>query len=359
MKLNFIKKVATMLLISVVALFQSCSSSDATVKVGASGFFIVNEGSFGAGNSSISYYDRKADAVTNDVFFIKNGRKLGDQAQSMTVFENKGYIIVQNSSKVEVINADDFSSIGSITDLPSPRYFVGISSTKGYVSDWGTDGFTGTIKVIDLTTLTVTKTIATGKGANRMLKINNLVYVTNNGGYGNDNTIKVIDSTTDGIVATITTGDNPNSIQKDKDGNLWVASGGIMAYNTTGIDEVKTVKGSISKIGSNNTEVFKLIVDKATYSTPANLGISPDGATLYYTYNGAIYQMATSATALPTTAFKTKSYYGMAIDSFNGNVIGTNATNFSSAGMIDVYDASGNLKSTYTAGIGPNGCAFK
>jgi len=51
-----------------------------------------------------------------------------------------------------------------------------------------------------------------------MLKVNNLVYVTNNGGYDNDNTIKVIDSNTDGIVLQLRQENNPNSIQKDKDG---------------------------------------------------------------------------------------------------------------------------------------------
>ena len=362
MKINFIKKYVVLAFVSAMFLFQSCQNDpDPVVKTGESGFFVVNEGGFGNSNSSLSFYDRKTNEVTNNVFATKNGRPLGDQAQSMTVFEGKGYIVVQNSSKVEVISVDDFSSVATISEgVPSPRYFLGISATKAYVSDWGADGLTGTVKVIDLSTNTVSKSIATGKGANRMLKVGALVYVANAGGYGTDNTVKVIDTGTDAVIASVTTGDNPNSLQKDNDGNIWVASDGNEVYKPDfSIDESKSTKGSISKITSSNTEAKRFTVDQVSYSGPANLGISPEGTQIYYTFEGALYSMSTTATALPSAPFKTKDYYGLSVDPFNGNIIGCNAVNFSSAGTIDVYDATGTLLNTFTVGIAPNGCAFK
>ncbi|HWA33734.1 MAG TPA: DUF5074 domain-containing protein [Cyclobacteriaceae bacterium] len=355
MKLDFFKQWPLAILMIAGLFIQSCSNDPApTVKTGETGFFIVNEGLFGSGNASVSFYDRKADAVSNNIFSVKNGRPLGDQAQSMTVFENKGYIVVQNSAKVEVINADDFTSVATISaDLPNPRYFIGISSTKGYISDWGADGVTGTVKVVDLSNYKVTKTIATGKGANQMLKVNNLVYVTNSGGFDNDKTVKVIDSGTDAITATITIGDNPNSIQRDKDGNIWVASsGGILNY-------MPSTRGTLSKLSSTNAEIMRLTVDKLTFGSISNLGISPDGATLYYLFDGNIFSMSTAATTLPATPFKAGSYYGLAIDPFNGYIIGCIAPSFSAAGNIDVMAPDGNLVKNYTVGIAPNGCAFK
>ncbi len=349
--------------LALLLFFQSCKEADTNpaIQVGAEGYFVVNEGGFGNSNSSISFYDRKSNAISNDLFAAKNGRPLGDQTQSMSVFEGKGYIVVQNSAKIEVIKLEDFSSVATISEgLPSPRYFIGISSTKGYVSDWGADGVTGTVKVVDLVTYKVLNSIAVGKGSNRMLKVGNLVYVANAGGYDNDNTVKVIDTNTDMIVASVTTGDNPNSLQKDSEGNIWVTADGAEAYNSDySINESKSTKGSISKINQANVEVFRLAVDKVTFNGPSNLGISPSGTILYYTYDGAVYNMATTANTLPTTVFKAKNYYGLAVDPFNGNVIGCFAPNFSSAGSIDVHDAAGNLQKTYSVGIGPNGCAFK
>lgn len=340
---------------------QSCSDDPEPIKPGADGFFIVNEGGFGNGNTSVSFYDRATDQVTNDVFAAKNGRPLGDQAQSMTVFEGRGYIIVQGSGKIEVIDASDYSSIATISDnIESPRYFVGISSAKAYVSDWGADGITGTIKVIDLTSNTVTKTIPTGKGANRMLRTGNSLYVTNAGGYDKDNTVKVIDIGSDAITATITVGDNPNSIQRDNLGNIWVASSGATAYNNDWtIDEANSTKGTISKISPNNTEVLRLSVDEVTYGGPGNLSSSPDGKTLYYSYRGAVYSMSSTDTELPATPFISKNYYGFSVDPFNGNLIGTVVPNFSSAGSIEILDASGNVLDTHITGIAPNGVAFK
>ena len=371
MKFSFLRKFAMLAVVTAMVFIQSCTNDPEPIaKPGESGFFIVNEGTFGGTNASLSFYDRKADAVTNNVIFTPD-HKLGDQAQSMTIFEDKGYIVVQNSSKIEVIDVANSTSLTTITeDLPSPRYFVGISSTKAYVSDWGTNGITGTVKVIDLSTNKVTKTISAGVGTNKMLKVGNFVYVTNTGGYDNenfisvsDNTVKVIDTNTDAIVATITTGDNPNSLQLDKDGNIWVTSSGATVYSITptgyGIDEDKSTKGSVSKISSANTEILRLTMEDFTFSNIGNLGISPDATKLYYTYDGAVYSLSTTATSLPTTAFKTKDYYGLAIDPFNGDVIGCYAPNFSSAGSIDVYDASGTLVTTSTVGIAPNGCAFK
>lgn len=362
MKFNFVKKSLVLAVVSALVFLQSCEKDpDPVIKAGSAGFFVVNEGAFGKSNASISFYDRKVDAVSNDIFIAKNGRPLGDQAQSMTVFEGKGYIVVQNSAKIEVINVDDFSSLATIADgLPSPRYFVGISSAKAYVSDWGADGFTGTVKVIDLTTNKVTKSIAAGKGANRMLKVGNLIYVANAGGFGKDNTVTVIDSNTDLVVTSITTGDNPNSLQKDSEGNIWVAADGAEAFNSDfSINQSNSTKGSISKINSANVRTMLLFVDKITFSGPANLNISPDGTQLYYTYEGAVYTMKTSATTMPTAAFKAKNYYGLAVDPFNGDIIGCNAPNFTSAGSIDVLDASGNLQKTFAVGIAPSGCAFK
>jgi YVTN family beta-propeller protein len=362
MKHKFLKLSRMWAVMAALLVVQSCSDDpQPMVKPGEAGFFIVNEGGFGNGNTSISFYDRKTDEVTNNVFAVKNGRPLGDQAQSMTVFEGKGYIVVQNSAKIEVIDPDDYSSLATIsTGLPSPRYFVGISATKAYVSDWGADGITGTVKVLDLTTNTVTSTIATGKGANKMLKVNNLVYVANSGGFDKDNTVKVIDSNTDAIVSTITVGDNPNSLQRDKDGNIWVSSGGAIAFDANfNIDVTNSTKGSISKINSSNTETLRLSVDKVTYSAPSSLSIDPTGAMLYYTYDDKVYSMATSATALPTAAFKNESYYGLSVDPINGNVLGFKAPNFSSAGTMEILTQTGSLVKTYTVGIGPNGCAFK
>lgn len=364
MKFTFIRKFAVLAALAAVFAIQSCSDDPEPLAPGQAGFYIVNEGAWRNNNTSISYYDRSSNTVTNDVFAIKNSRPLGDQSQSMTVIGDKGYIVVQNSKKIEVINANDFSSVTTITEnIVSPRYLIAVSSTKAYISDWGTGGATGTIKVLDLSTNTIVKTIeAVGAGTNRMIKVGNLVYVANSGAWGvTENTVKVIDIATDAITDTIETGENPNSLQVDKDGNLWVAASGEVAYNgDNSINIEGSIKGSISKITAGE-EVFRKYVDDVTYSGVTSLSISVDGTQLYYLFNDAIYTMTTSAETLPVNMFKSPDhYYGLAIDPFDGSIIACKAPNFSSAGSIQIINpATGSVEKSFTTGIAPNGCAFK
>jgi len=362
MKINFLKSLPKLFLIWLLIAVQACDNDPAPeIPTGAAGYFVVNEGGFGNSNTSISFYDRGQDLMTNDVFAKKNGRPLGDQTQSLTVFESKAYIVVQHSAKVEVIDAGDFSSIKTISDdIESPRYFIGINSAKGYLSDWGGDGTTGTVKVIDLNDLKVVKTIPTGKGANKMVLKDGNVYVTNSGGFDKDNTVSIISTSTDAVTSTITVGDCPNSLQFDKDGNLWVASGGALVYNEDfSINEDLSTKSSLSRIGTDNTEVQRLTFANFTYGNLGQLEINKAGDRLFYNYDGAIYSILTADTGLPAVPFINKSFYGLAVDPFTDEIIGGEALDFSSPGKIYIYNAAGTQLKTFEVGIAPNGVGFK
>ena len=122
----------------------------------SNGVFITHEGAFQGNNASVSFYGKGNGKLSNDIFNTVNSRPLGDVVQSMTIHNGKGYILVNNSQRVEVVNISDFKSSG-VFNLPSPRYAVGITNDKLYVSDWGATGMEGSIKVINTSSLGVTK----------------------------------------------------------------------------------------------------------------------------------------------------------------------------------------------------------
>ena len=98
------------------------------------GLFICNEGNFQYGNATLSYYNPETCEVENEVFFRANAMKLGDVAQSMTMYNNRGWVVVNNSHVIFSIDLDTFKEVGRVTGLTSPRYIHFLSDQKAYVT---------------------------------------------------------------------------------------------------------------------------------------------------------------------------------------------------------------------------------
>ena len=100
---------------------QPTEEEESALITSGNGVYIINEGNFQFGNASVSYYDVDTKTLKEDIYKTANSIALGDVAQSMAVLNNKAYIVVNNSSKIEVVNAQTFVSVATIAGLPSPR----------------------------------------------------------------------------------------------------------------------------------------------------------------------------------------------------------------------------------------------
>ena len=142
-----------------VFVFFACKKDEPTPASSyGSGMIILNEGAFGTGSGSISFWDRVSKKTVNDVFGLENqDAKLGNILQSMTQVGNDYYFIVNNANKI-VITDKEFKFKSEIKNLSLPRYGV-VNNGKLYVSQWGNDGISGTLAVIDLASNTILKEI--------------------------------------------------------------------------------------------------------------------------------------------------------------------------------------------------------
>lgn len=318
----------------------------------SNGVFIIHEGAFQANNSSISFYSKEKNTLYNDIFATLNSRPLGDVAQSMTIHNGRGYILINNSQRVEVVNMSDFKSAG-VFNLPSPRYALGITNDKLYVSDWGATGVEGSVKVISTSGLTVSKTIATGAGAEQMLVHSNRVYVCNSGGYSNDSTVTVIDATTDAVLSTIKVGVNPTAIKLDASNNIWVLCKGAYGDqqgNGQTIAELVKINTATGKVES------RMQIGTLGHH-PSRLAISKDGTKLFYE-DGGIYKYSIWDSALPTQAFISKSFYGLDVDPSTDYIYGADAKNYQVKGVVYRYNPSGTLVDSLQVGVAPSGFTF-
>lgn len=350
----------------VLTLFAAaCSDDDGTTfNPGKDGFFIVNEGGFGNGNASLSYFDKATLSVTNDLFINNTGKPLGDQAQSMTIHNNRGYIVVQNSAKIEVISTDDYSLVATIEEgLPSPRYFLAINDAKAYVSDWGADGVSGTIKVIDLETNAVTKSIETGTGTNQLVLVGDYVYAANSAGWGYNNTVVVIDKDTDEVVDSIEVGDNPSTIVVDEGNDVWVTGSGKTVYNADwSVNVEESTPAFLAKIETDDNSVDTKINAPSIGIGPSALNIDSNGETLVFIYNGgistAVVSTLSSADEFTEIISSVANLYGIGLDQSTNQIILAIAPDFSNPGSIKRHELNGSFIDEYTVGIGPNGIAY-
>lgn len=358
--MNQTKKWLALSSIAFIVLINGCKKADPTNAssssgVYGSGIFVTCEGVFGSGTGTVSFYNRSSGVVNNDIFQTANSLPLGNVVQSMSIYNGKGYVVVNNGAKVEVVNAANFKSSATITGVSQPRYFFGIDNNKAYVSEWGSTGLNGAVRVINLSTNTVSSTINTGKGAEKMVKSGNYVYVTCKGGFDNDSVVTVINSTTDVVSTSINVGPNPDGIQIDANGKIWVLCGGRWNSSFTALAQT----GKLVRINPSNNTVEQTFAFSSTSSTPSNLSINSAKNKLYYTYDGSVYTHDISATGLSSAAFINRSFYGMGIDPVNDFLYGADAGNFSSNGYVIRFNTLGSKVDSFQVGVIPSGFFFK
>ncbi|RZM00506.1 MAG: hypothetical protein EOO88_58640, partial [Pedobacter sp.] len=184
------------------------------------GVVVLEAGQSGKQNASVSFMSTGR-GTTNDIFATVNERPLGDLLKSYTEIDGKGYLLVSNSDKVEVVENSTFRSIAFINkDVEQCRYMVAAPPQsgfflKGYVSYWGGKTMAPGVAIVSLAERKVINHIVVGSGPEQMVVVGEQLFVANSGGQTVGNTVSVINTTTDQVVTTIPVGDVPTSVIYD------------------------------------------------------------------------------------------------------------------------------------------------
>lgn len=344
--MKYIKKnfLSIFLLSLSLMVFQSCGPDKVPDKpVSGSGIFILNEGNFTWGNSSLSVYFPDSGYIQNHVFETANDAPLGDVGQSFFFHNNLIYVVLNNSGKILALDADNYSYQGKITGLVSPRYINIVSENKGYVSDL----YDTSLHIIDPANFTISGYLPLGHSSEEMLFDDPWLYVLS---WSFDSLITKIDTRSNEIVLQKSLRFQPNSMVSDADGRLWILSDG--GYQ--GIPGGKR-PAALQCIDPESLLPIKEFVFPVLSDAPVNLCIDQSSQRLYF-LNGGIFSLAVDDDELPASALVeagSRNFYSLFIDGNNHRIYAGDAASYVQDGSLFVFDLEGNQLDRVQVGVNP------
>lgn len=347
-----------MLILSLLAVgcmeWDYALEEDFDIETSGRGLFICNEGNFQYGNATLSYYNPETRKVENEVFYRANAMKLGDVAQSMTTYNNRGWVVVNNSHVIFSIDLDSFREVGRITGFTSPRYIHFISDEKAYVTQiWDNRIAIINPKRYEITGYIEIPNMTMEQGSTeQMVQLGDYIYVNC---WSYQNRILKIDTTTDSIVAELEVGIQPTSLALDRNGKLWTITDGGFDGSPYGYEAP-----SLYRIDPETMTIERKF-DFKRGDAPSEIQINGAKDTIYW-INDDIWAMSVEADKVPVRPFldsRGTIYYGLTVDPTNGDVYIADAIDYSQQGKIYRYSADAELVDEFYVGIIPGAFCWK
>ena len=381
MKLHFhkITRLLILLLLVVSITLQSCRkdkqpilSEDESLFPGdlsasPKGLYLLNEGNMNANKASLDYLDFTTGIYHRNIYDEVNPeitKGLGDVGNDMAIYGSKLYIVLNNSNKVEVLDANTSKYLGKI-DILNCRYIT-FYKGKAYVSAYlGQVGDSkapnGIVAEIDTTSLSITRKIEVGRQPEEMAIIGEKLYVANSGGYSPphyESTVSVIDLFSFKEIKRIEVAKNLHRLKADGYGDIYVSSRGDYYDVPSRLYVIDTQTDSIKKIFNIPASNLTIQNDIAyVYSTEWDYETG-DNIISYHMLNVKTETLLSESFITDGTENKIDIPYGITINGSTNDVYVTDARDYVSPGKLYCFNPQGKLKWSVTTGDIPAHFAF-
>lgn len=320
------------------------------------GVFVLCEGSYGSGTASLWFYNSDKKEVNADVFGQANDAMLGDVGQSLYLFNNKLFVVVNNSGVVYGLNSNTVKVEGMIQNLISPRYIaITNDARKGYISQM----YSNKIIVFNPATMEVTGEIELSGVADgeQMVVVGDKLFVA---AWSNGHKIVVIDTNTDKQIDLFEVGVQPYSIALDKNQVLWVVCDGGNEWSS--LPEGVTMEApSLWRVDTESHEATKVHEFESGSYFRSRLALDSKGEKLYF-ISDALWEVDVISGQFPSEPLLTlEGYgqYGLGIDPRNGDIYIADAKDYVSNGAVLRYSSEGEKLDEFEVGICPSKFEFQ
>lgn len=350
----FSKRIANIVFACSVILMHACKDEEPVKPIVSTnlskGVFVTNEGNFGTGTGTLAFIHRDGSGESHKVYQAANGNaQLGNIVQSMSIINQKAFIVVNNANKIVVADALSMAYVATIGNVNQPRYLVHDDSMI-YVSCWD-----NRVKAYDLSDNQFVKSWTTSTGPEKLIWVDDELWVLNQGGLSVDSTVSIINPHNEDT-ETLNIYPRPTGIQVDKNGKVWIMCSGRLAYHPGGVSASHLIC-----IDPVDRSIVRNIIFPWTEQHPANLEINRDGDELYYLYPGGISRISIDAEFPPPYPFINYSgtIYALGYDSIENMLYASDALDYVQNGRVYKYDVDdGSLMFSFSAGLIPGGFCF-
>ena len=314
------------------------------------GVFISCEGNFMYGNASLSYYNPENKSIQNKLFYARNNAPLGDVAQSLTLFKNTLFVVVNNSGKIYALDSETADFKGVISGLTSPRYIHLVTDSKAYISDL----YSHHITIINPGTFEISGQIdlPENRTSEQMVQVGKYVFVSS---WSYDEYLLVIDTETNKVIGEIEVPFQPKDIIVDKNQKIWILSQGAI----DGINNESQLP-ALTRVDPQ-TFTVEQIYRFAEGSQPAGLEMNFAQDTLYFINNG-ICKMGIKQKSLPDSSLipaENKLFYSLGVNPENNEIYVSDAIDYTQNAFIYRYTQQGMLIDSFFVDINPSDFLFR
>lgn len=357
MKRNFIY-----LVFAVFAVFSfiACDSDDDNNSGGGgdvtgNGCYILNQGNWGSNDASIQYYDFETSTATNavcddDIFYKANETLLGDVAQDLLWVNDKIFITVSTSQKLEIIdeNGKRLCEPYKYEETMACPRMMATDGNNVYVVNYDKN-----VYVYDIATTEFVKKIPVGSYPEGISYVDGYIVVSNSD-YGMGNaSVSVIDVNTYETREVKENICNPGTQSIVCNGDVYIAD-----------------QGNYSTIGANIIRVSPQEATAESLDVPASLLATYENYLYYvnaswsYAVNSYEYSplyrrdVVTGEVVEVLSKEKVENIYSLSVNPQNGDIF-IGYANGANMGVMRVYSADGVQKGLFDVGLFTAGARFE
>lgn len=341
--------------LAILIVAMSCNKSEdeepLDVPTGQRVILVGNEGGFGAGNASLSLISTSESTVSNDLYSEANdGASVGDVLNSIGQFGEELFLVVNNSEKIEVVNASNFERTKTIAIAGgSPRYISFVTESIAYVSDL----YGGGLHVVNPSTGGYESFIDLSNSVEHLLLHGEELWTSESidENFNPGDEIIIVSTQTNSEVENIELSAGVNKLVKDVNGKIWVLCSGDGFASPVAPAELYRIDPATKEIEAN----WEL--PQVTGYAPVGLAISPNREELYYVMQGKVYRMNIADNELPADPFiepGLTTLYTIHCDGQTGQIALTDVKDYSQDGTVHIYDSNGSEMGSFTTDIIPN-----